>query len=214
MSSKNQSKKKSILKLFRDLLILVLASILIVLIPPFIPEVMYVFANHNEDDFPNFPVSYVQDPISDSKDNSNLKQIYITDGNRLVIPKIGVDTKILEGTNEDVMLYEEGVWHDPAEAMIPGVNGTNLVLGGHRYQYLPPNTTTLYNLDKLNTGDHINIYWLGEKYTYTIYDKFEVYPNEVWIKDPIPGETTITIYTCTPVYTSLRRLVVKGVLEQ
>jgi sortase A len=137
---------------------------------------------------------------------------YATDGNRLFVPKIGIDTKILESSSEDVMFREEGTWRDPAAGGNPADPG-NMVLAGHRFQYLPPNTTTFYNLDKLALGDAIKVYWEGKEYSYQINNIFEVNPDEVWIKDASSQDShEITLYTCTPLYTSAKRLVIKATL--
>jgi LPXTG-site transpeptidase (sortase) family protein len=178
----------------------------IVMAMPFLPEVYYrIFPAHT------IPVPIYQpikaDTIAES-DETPGEDLYLTDGNRIVIPAIGVDTKILEGANEDVMLLEEGAWRDP-ETSTPGQKG-NIVIGGHRFQYLPPNTTTFYNLDKLAQGDEIIIYWESKMFKYKIFNIFEVNPDGVWIKNQDPTFEELTVYTCTPVYTSLRRLVIKA----
>lgn len=196
-------------KILRSFLLLNLAVGIFIVIMPFIPELQYRLSANTSIE----PLSY--EPTSEEiKDNSiaqtTQRKIYRTDGNRIVISKINVDTKILEGENEDVMLREEGAWRDP-HTSIPGKNG-NIVVGGHRFQYLPPNTTTFYNLDKLKNGDEVKIYWDGYEYIYKIYEIFEVNPDAVWIKSQDTEREELTIYTCTPVFSSARRLVVKAYL--
>lgn len=176
----------------------IIVIIIIALLTPQIPEITYRINPPDPEKKPEYPVSYVE----------NEPPKYITDGNRLFIPKIAVDTKILEGDSEDIMGREEGTWRDPSSST-PETLG-NMVLAGHRFQYLPPNTTTFYNLDKLEIGDKVNVYWEGKEYIYEIQEKFEVYPNEVWIKNHTGDSSEITLYTCTPIYTSEKRLVVKA----
>lgn len=130
------------------------------------------------------------------------------EGNRLFIPQINVDAEIIEGEDIDVLRSKEGVWHDPTTGD-PELGG-NMVLAGHRFQYLPPNTHTFYHLDKLKISELIKVYWQGKEYVYEISKIFEVLPEEVWIKSETPNE--LTLYTCTPLFTSEKRLVVKAKL--
>lgn len=140
--------------------------------------------------------------------DSGTEKIYETKGNRLYIPQIGVDTEIVEGMNIDVLAKQEGVWRDPTTST-PGKPG-NMVLAGHRFQFLPPNTNTFYHLDKLKLGQTVSIFWLGKQYGYEIYQIFEVNPDEVWIKDPKEKIDELTLYTCTPIFTSAKRLIIKA----
>ncbi len=173
------------------------------LIYPALPEISYRLNPPKAD-----KIVYA---LSHSADFVPIPEAKFPDTNRLVIPKIGVDSEILEGDTILVLNYKEGVWHEP-KAINPTENG-NMVLAGHRLQYMPPNATTFYNLDKIEEGDKIVIYWQQKDYIYVVNSKFEVTPDQVEIKDShkdIPHE--LTLYTCTPLYTSERRLVVKAVL--
>lgn len=136
----------------------------------------------------------------------------IPEENRVVIPKIGVDAKILEGNTISVLSREEGVWHDPTTKT--PVDGGNMVLSGHRFQYVPPNMVTLYNLNKVKEGDTIIVYWEGVEYDYKVTKIKVVEPTAIEIKNSIPGKTTVTIYTCTPLWSNTHRLVVIGELMQ
>jgi sortase A len=170
---------------------------------PLIPELEYRLKPFDENVEPKYPVSYITteqgDPIKE----------YVTNGNRLFIPKIGVDTQILEGLSEKILSVKEGAWRDPNTAA-PTIEG-NMVIAGHRFQYLPPNTTTFYHLDKLTVGDTVRVYWEGKEYVYEVNNIFEVEPDQIWIKEQ-GSEKELTLYTCTPVFTSEKRLVVKAKL--
>jgi LPXTG-site transpeptidase (sortase) family protein len=124
------------------------------------------------------------------------------EGNRLVIPKIGVDMPIVEGPTETALW--RGVWR------IPGTStpdkGGNTVLSGHRFQYRPPNTSTLYLLDRLENGDAIIVYWNDEEYDYIVRDRRVVEPDAVEILAPTETAQLI-VFTCTPLFTTKQRLV-------
>lgn len=128
--------------------------------------------------------------------------------NRIVIPRIGVDMPILEGADQRV-LDRGGIWRIP-ETSTP-VAGGNVVLSGHRWQYLPPSSMTLYLLDKVQDGDVVIVYWQGKEYDYRITGRETVRPEQVEILAPTEGPR-LTIFTCTPIYSTRFRLVLYGQL--
>ena len=123
--------------------------------------------------------------------------------NVLIIPKIGVEMDIVEGENEKA-LYK-GAWRIPGTSM-PNLGG-NTVLGGHRYLYRPPSKRTFYNLDKLAVGDAIQVFWQGEEYNYKVKEIKIVDPKQIEILNNTK-EDILTLFTCTPLFTSKKRLVV------
>jgi len=128
--------------------------------------------------------------------------------NRLIIKKIGVDAVIYEGGQETLAL---GVWHLPRTSTPD--KGGNTVLSAHRWKYKPPDPRTFYNLDKLEIGDEIKVYWEGREYNYKIEKIFEVTPDKVEVLAPSNKEE-LTLFTCAPLYSTQRRLVVKADLVE
>jgi len=189
---------------------------LTVLIFPLWPRLVYSFSKKDPNTiyYPiSFPVSYAKSTqkLTLPTDPAQVKAIPLT--NKLVIPKIGVDSDIIEGSTLDVLLSHEGVWHEPP-SVTPDKVG-NMVIAGHRFQYLPPNTHTFYDLDQITKGDKIIIFWNKKSYVYEVYLTETVTPDRIDIKNndkKIPHE--LTLYTCTPLYTSEDRLVVKAKLVQ
>lgn len=127
--------------------------------------------------------------------------------NRLVIDKIGVQMDIKGGNDANVLKAGAAWW-------IPGTSnplyGGNFVVGGHRYAYQPPSAKTLYNLDKLVVGDVIKVEWEGKEYSYEVQNIKIVEPSQVEILAPT-SEEKLTLFTCTPIFTSKQRLVVEAV---
>lgn len=124
---------------------------------------------------------------------------------RLVIPKIGVNIKIVEGGDESVLF--RGSWHIPNTSTPP--LGGNTVLTVHRFQYLAgPNTLAL--ADKLEVGDVIIVYWkTGDsvtEYDYRITETKLVRPDQVEILDNAPTPR-LTVFTCAPMFSTKQRLV-------
>lgn len=144
---------------------------------PFFPELQYRI--------------YSATPAADAQAAITTPAEKPIDGNRLWIPKIGVDTPIVEGQTLDILNSEEGVWHQTG-----GYGYGNFVLAGHRFKYLPPNTSTLYNLDKLEPKDTFAIDWNGKRNVYEVEKKLTVNAKDTSILNPT-FEQTITIYTCS-----------------
>ncbi len=128
--------------------------------------------------------------------------------NRVVIPSIGVDMEIFEGPNEKT-LDRGGIWRIP-NTSTPD-QGSNTVVSGHRWRYLPPSNSTLYLLDKVKDGEPVIVYWRGKEYDYRISGREVVDPSRVEILGPT-DKPRLTIFTCTPLYSTKQRLVLYGEL--
>lgn len=134
------------------------------------------------------------------------KQAQPPKDNILEIPSIGLQQIIHEGQSKYTLHY--GVWHRPASSN-PSQGG-NTVLAGHRFTYHDP--AVFYNLDKVKVGDTIHLYWQQKQYTYIVQQTLTVPPTDVAVEAPT-STPTLTIYTCTPLWTSKYRLVLVASLE-
>ncbi len=179
---------------------------LIALILPIWPKVNYVLNRPDPNKF-EYPISYSNTDIQ-LTDTEVLKPMPTE--NRLVIPRIQVDSEILESETLDILDQQEGVWREPFTATPDNIG--NMVIAGHRFQYLPPNTSTFYNLDQMQIDDKIMIIWNQKILIYKVHSVYEVTPDRVDIRNNSEFEHELTLYTCTPIYTSLNRLVVKAYL--
>lgn len=128
----------------------------------------------------------------------------VPEDNTLIIPDIDVKTSILEGQSAQVLM--NGIWHRPGTGT-PDTGG-NTVLVGHRFLYTS-GPHTFYNLDKLKINDPITVYWKGRRYSYIIdsstitsADSFEIEQNT--------AQPVLTLYTCTPLFSVDKRLVVRA----
>lgn len=128
-------------------------------------------------------------------------------GNRLVIPKIGVDIPVVDGADERVL--SRGAWRLPQTSATPK-NG-NMVISAHRFRYRPPSSKTFYLLDKLAVNDTFILYWNGAEYDYRVSDVGVVSPSTVGILAPT-STPQVTLFTCAPLFSTAQRLVVVGEL--
>jgi LPXTG-site transpeptidase (sortase) family protein len=127
--------------------------------------------------------------------------------NTLVIPRLEMQQIIYDGP--DARTLRKGVWHRPHTGSPD--QGSNTVLVGHRFTYDGP--AIFYNLDKVQTGDSIVIYWNHQKYSYKVAAVEVVPPTAIEIEAPT-NDPLLTIYTCTPLWTAKNRLVIKATLME
>lgn len=118
---------------------------------------------------------------------------------KLVIPKIGLDTIVVEGVTPEAL--KQGPGHMPGTAL-PGELG-NSVLSGHRVTYGAP----FYRLDELEVGDAIIVYTPSQKFKYTVVEKKIVSPSDISAIQPT-SEATLTLTTCNPRYSARQRLII------
>lgn len=133
----------------------------------------------------------------------------VPDGHRLLIPKLGLDQEIYDGATAAEL--KKGVWRRPNTSIPP--NYSNTVLAGHRFHYGGSTDAVFYHLDKIATGDKLYVAWENTMYTYDVSEIKVVNPTDVWVEDP-SKDPRLTLYTCTPLWTSNQRLVIIADLEK
>ncbi len=121
--------------------------------------------------------------------------------NRLVIPQIDLNAEVFDGPYASTL--SKGIWHRP-KTSTPD-QGSNTVLVAHRFTYRSP--AIFYNLDKMKKDDTFVLYWGGKEYDYKVREIKTVQPTDTYIEEPTP-EPILTLYTCTPLWTSKERLVI------
>ncbi len=143
---------------------------------------------------------------------------------RLIIPKLGKnipvvaasdaalnrgDWKMFESDIQNALLF--GVVHYPGTAE-PGQVG-NVFITGHSSNY--PWIRSRYNavfalLPQLQVGDEYSLFFEGELHRYRITGRKEVSPRDVTVLDQPHNRYMSTLMTCTPVGTTLKRLILEA----
>lgn len=122
----------------------------------------------------------------------------------LVIPAIGVDKFVVQGTAEADL--SQGPGHYPS-TVLPGQVG-NAGIAGHRTTYGAP----FFRLDQLKVGDPIYVTnTAGTRYTYTMASSEVVAPSDGAVLDPTTT-AQLTLTTCNPRFSDTSRLVVVATL--
>jgi len=113
--------------------------------------------------------------------------------------------------------YEKAL-HDGAAHVkgtgMPWQRQANVYIAGHRIGY--PGTRShlvFWDLDKLEDGDEVVLTDAnGTRYTYEVFEKFVIAPDDVSVLRPVRGKNIVSLQTCTlPDYKE--RLVVQAELK-
>ena len=124
----------------------------------------------------------------------------------LTIPRLGITRYVPDGASA-ATLRKFGVGRISWTAL-PDRSGT-VGIAGHRTTYGAP----FFRLGKLERGDHILVTFRGKQFDYTVTEQRIVRPREVEILQATPGEHSVALITCDPLYSARNRLVVLGRLQ-
>lgn len=121
----------------------------------------------------------------------------------LKIDKINANLLFLKGSSQIELLY--GAGHMPNTAF-PGQTG-NCCIAAHRGYYFG---TYLYRVNELINNDIITVTHMGKSYTYSVYKKFFVSPEDIYILNQPDDKKILTIITCDPPIIGTRRLIIQA----
>jgi len=138
--------------------------------------------------------------------------LYITEGRRLyqrgkmtlIIPSIDVYTPVGESTVADGLKEMPGLYEF---SQLPAPGDVNVSIAGHRDIY----DMVFYCLDQIQSGDYLYLLYDGLVYRYLYQDTVIVAPDEWSVIRP-QGYSCLTLTTCDPIGTALRRMIVTGEL--
>lgn len=175
--------------------IIVLLGLYIIAMP-FLPQLAFWWQGRFYE-----PPAYVLQATSDKPSTPTAASRQLPKNNTLVIPKLHLEQTIHEGATARTL--REGVWRLP-HTSTPETQ-SNTVMVAHRFTYDGP--ATFYHLDKLQVGDQIFVYWDGKPYEYTVRASRVVSPETISVEAPT-DTPTLTLYTCTPLWSAKDRLVI------
>lgn len=142
--------------------------------------------------------------------------------NRILIPKLKLNVPLVQPPVESLLRQDwsqveediqtaliDGVVHYPGTAK-PGQAGNFFVTGHSSYYPWAPGAykTVFARLPELKPGDEYWVYYKGDRHRYVVTEKKEVSPGDITVLDQPEGKRISTLMTCTPIGTTLRRLVV------
>lgn len=121
------------------------------------------------------------------------------------IPKIDLKVAIGEGVDVNTLKYAVG--HFPGTPY-PGEKGNSAIAGHRSYTY----NEYFNRLDEVVEGDQIIIKTKKGEFTYTVYEKLVVLPEEVSVLNNTK-DAELTLITCTPIRVATHRLIIKAKIK-
>lgn len=161
------------------------------------------------------------DPAIQKKQIPGLNLEVAPSDNRIIIPRIDQNIPIVRVSSESLLkrdwnslekemqeALKNGVVHYPGTSL-PGQTG-NIAITGHS-SYFPWDPGRFKDvfalLHDVVIGDRIVVYYEQDKYVYEVDNIKVVLPQDIDVLKQTPGDR-LTLITCTPVGTNLKRLVV------
>jgi len=122
------------------------------------------------------------------------------------------EVPVYDGPANDKAALHDGALH-LNETGFPWQQGSNVYIAGHRLGF--PGTKSylvFWDLNELEDGDQVVLTDAnGTRYTYEVFKKFVVAPDEYYVTQPVSGSSIVTLQTCTlPNYSD--RLIVQAEL--
>jgi len=165
------------------------------------------------------------DPSIQKKQIPSLDMEIAPSDDRLIIPRINQNIPIVKVSSDSLIkrdwsalesemqkALQDGVVHYPGTSL-PGQTG-NVVITGHS-SYFPWDPGQFKDvfalLHDVVKGDRIVVYYNQDKYLYEVNDIKVVMPDNIEVLKQTPDDR-ITLITCTPVGTNLKRLIVTAKL--
>jgi sortase A len=137
----------------------------------------------------------------------------------IVIPKINANAKVIKNVDAfDSKIYQQTLTKGVAHAKntsTPDRSGNTFIFAhsaGNWYQANQFNAV-FYLLNKLEVGDEIILYYQSQKYIYSVQESKLVKGDELNYMESKTNQKQLTLMTCWPPGTTLKRLVVIATLK-
>lgn len=137
-------------------------------------------------------------PVPDPPPPPRADEPYVELG-RIQIPKIGIDTVLLQGITLNTLDLGPGHWPGTA---LPGQIG-NTVIAGHRTSH----NKVFRNIDQLAPGDEVIFTTSEGDFVYLVRETTVVKPDAMYIVEQT-YEPTATLFACHPPGSTRERIVV------
>ncbi len=118
---------------------------------------------------------------------------------RILVPRIGLDKVIVDGTTTDIL--PKGPGHYPATPL-PGAPGT-VAIAGHRTTYGAP----FRHVDELKRGDRIELRMPYAEVTYAV-ERLRIVPPTATYVTGRRSYDRLVLTACHPLYSAAKRIVV------
>lgn len=132
----------------------------------------------------------------------------------IVIDSLGINSKVIKNVNPyDAKIYQKALTNGVAHAegtALPGKDG-NIFIFSHSsenfYEAVRYNSI-FYLLPKLEIGDTITLYFEGKRFDYHVREKIIANPEDISFLTDKSEKPILTLMTCYPPGTNLKRFIV------
>ncbi|MDD2482787.1 MAG: sortase [Candidatus Shapirobacteria bacterium] len=137
----------------------------------------------------------------------------------IIIPKINANAKVIKNVDPfNSKIYQRALTQGVAHAKdtsTPDKSGNTFIFAHSAGNWYEANqfNAVFYLLNKLETGDEIIVYYQSQKYIYTVNETKIINGNELNYMSSKIGQNQLTLMTCWPPGTTLKRLVVISTLK-
>jgi len=176
-------------------------------------EISFWYHNNYKNELNNQNISPTITSNQNSSSNSS-KNLPVFSDNHIYIPTISIDAPIIwmvqNNAEETGTALQNGVIHLAGTAT-PGTIG-NVFITGHssNYAWAPGKYKSVFALlNKLSVGDVIYLKYHNSIFEYKVYEQTIIKPSDTSVLDQ-GDKSKLTVMTCTPVGTSLNRLIIKA----
>ena len=189
----------------------------------FISKISQIYGNNTiVNTVPNYqPLPVITNPDIAKKQIPDLNMEIMPPDDRIYIQRINQNVPIVQVSTDRLIKKDwgglekqiqealrDGVVHYPGTAF-PGDKGNAVVTGHSSYFPWDPGRfkDVFALLHQVDVGDEIDYFYNQKKYRYKVYEKKVVTPDKVDVLLQ-NGDEKLTLITCTPVGTNLKRLIV------
>jgi len=218
--SKSKTKKAKInLNTIGNILIFLSLSILYLTFYPVVKEeVLY-----NLEKFRNPTYQVVENPNEEKTVKQDKKVKTLVPSNTdfsIVIPKIEAVAPVIANVDytdpeKFLPVLKKGVAHAMGSSY-PDQTGNVYIFAHSTDAFFNVNSfnAVFYLLGKLKNGDEIYVYYKGTKYIYSVDDVRVVSKDDTYYLGKTSDKNTLTLQTCYPPGTTLKRLIVIAILNE
>ena len=119
------------------------------------------------------------------------------------IPTISLTSELCNRGRE--FCLEEGVWIKYFD-----LKKRNFLLTGHNFHLYPVSAGVFYNLENVNLGDRVYIYFNSQTFIFNITNFFITDKYDIQVEDFDLEKGVLKMYTCYPNWGNRGRFVVEG----
>lgn len=138
----------------------------------------------------------------------------------IVIEKIGANARVLPEVDwQDPKIYQEALRHGVAHAAgtaLPGASGNVFIFAhsGVDFSEAARYNAVFYLMNKLEPGDEVQLFYEDKEYRYQVTETKKVKSDAIEYLEQDKTKKTLTLMTCWPAGTTLKRLIVEAELRE